>query len=199
MTVPSPRDEILTRVRTALRAAGPRTAEIHRDYDRSSTLDDLAGLFAERLTEYDATVVMTTLDGLPGALREQVRGRVVVPAGLPLEVEGAVLESGLRPDELDGFDTAVTTCATACAPTGTIVLDGSPGQGRRALSLVPDRHVCIVHSGQITGSVPELLARLDARAPLTFVSGPSATSDIELTRVKGVHGPRQLVVLLVKT
>ena len=99
--------------------------------------------------------------------------------------------------ELDGFDTVVTACAAACAETGTLALDGTPDQGRRAISLVPDRHVCVVRSDQAVATVPEHLARFDPLRPLTFISGPSATSDIERQRVEGVHGPRTLVVVLV--
>ncbi len=117
------------------------------------------------------------------------------PAGVDL-----VEDSGLTARDLDGLDGALTTCLGACAETGTIALDGGPGQGRRALSLVPDLHVCIVRSEAIVETVPELVAALEpsARAghPIVLVSGPSATSDIELTRVEGVHGPRRLVVIV---
>jgi L-lactate dehydrogenase complex protein LldG len=111
-----------------------------------------------------------------------------------------VEDSGLSPRELDALDGAVTTCAAACAETGTIALDGGPGQGRRALSLVPDLHVCVVQAEQVVETVPELVAALEPSAregrPITLVSGPSATSDIELNRVEGVHGPRRLVVVV---
>ena len=106
------------------------------------------------------------------------------------------------PHELDALDGAVTTCASACADTGTIAFDGGPGQGRRAVTLVPDLHVCVVRAEQVVATVPELIARLEpsARAgrPLVLVSGPSATSDIGFERVEGVHGPRRLVVVLVR-
>jgi L-lactate dehydrogenase complex protein LldG len=109
-----------------------------------------------------------------------------------------VLDDGtLTPSDLDGFDGVLTACTAAAAETGTIALDGSTGQGRRAITLVPDRHVCVVRAEQIVRTVPELLGRLDPRRPLTLISGPSATSDIELHRVEGVHGPRTLVVVLV--
>jgi L-lactate dehydrogenase complex protein LldG len=125
--------------------------------------------------------------------------RLIVPPGLPAEwvPAGAVADDGtFDPPALDGFDAVLTGCAAAVAETGTIALDGSAGQGRRAISLVPDRHVCVVRAEQVVQTVPELLTRLDPRRPLTLVSGPSATSDIELQRVEGVHGPRTLVVVL---
>jgi L-lactate dehydrogenase complex protein LldG len=193
------REEILARVRAAVGpAAATGPAEVARDYLLSSTVDDLTTQLTQRLADYGATVVATPAHFLVDRVREQVRGRVRVAPGLA-GVLGDVGEpdDGGDPAALDRVDTAVTGCAAACAQTGTIALDGSADQGRRALTLVPDRHVCIVHTGQIVGTVPELLARLDPRAPTTLVSGPSATSDIELKRVAGVHGPRQLVVILV--
>jgi L-lactate dehydrogenase complex protein LldG len=202
------REAILARTRTAL---GPGTAapvSVPRDYATASSVDtepdgshrklhQLVATFIDRLHDYGATVVQTSADGVGDAIAAQVRGVVRVAPGLPWAVPGAQPDGGGRAAELDLVDTAVTACAAACATTGTIVLDGSPDQGRRALTLVPDRHVCVVHSGQIVDIVPELVARLDPRRPLTFISGPSATSDIELQRVQGVHGPRQLVVIVV--
>jgi L-lactate dehydrogenase complex protein LldG len=192
------RAEILARIRTAL-GPSPASVTVPRDYLRSSTVDDVVELFVDRLYDYGATVVSVSPEGVAKAVSEQVRGRARVAPGLPWVVPGAELDEVGPPADLDAVDTAVTGCAAACASTGTIVLDGSPDQGRRALTLVPDRHVCVVHSGQIVASVPELIARIDPRRPLTFVSGPSATSDIELKRVQGVHGPRQLVVVLMRT
>jgi L-lactate dehydrogenase complex protein LldG len=134
------------------------------------------------------------------ALAQRGARRVVVPpgldlAGLPADIE-AVAGDGLSPAELDAVDGVITGAAVAIAETGTIVLDGSPDQGRRALSLVPDYHLCLLRADQVVGLVPEALPRLDPSRPLTWISGPSATSDIELDRVQGVHGPRTLEVIL---
>jgi L-lactate dehydrogenase complex protein LldG len=127
-------------------------------------------------------------------------GRVVVPDGFPdewLRAVDVVRDTGLSAQELDALDAVATTCTVAIAETGTIVLDAGPGQGRRALTLVPDHHVVVVRAEQVVAGVPHALGRLDPRRPQTWISGPSATSDIELQRVEGVHGPRRLDVVLV--
>ncbi len=196
----SAREEILEAVRAALRSAPP-PPEVSRGYrvspeeDRAAVLDR----FAERVAEYRATVVRCAPDGLEAALTEALAGleSVVVPSGLSFEVPGASVGDSLTSAELDAVDVVVTAAAVGIARTGTIVLDHGPGQGRRALSLVPDRHVCVVRAGQVVAGVPEAVALLDPARPQTWISGPSATSDIELDRVEGVHGPRQLTVVLV--
>ncbi|MFI1714641.1 lactate utilization protein C [Streptomyces litmocidini] len=204
------RERILARIRSAV-ADAPEAAPVARDYRTAHTPDDparLLDLLHENLVDYRAHVHRTTPDGVAALvarlLAERGAREVVVPPGLPeewLAATGAVRRFDaprLTPYELDGADAVVTGCAVAIAETGTIVLDGGPGQGRRALTLVPDLHLCVVRAPeQVVASVPLALPRLDPGRPLTWISGPSATSDIELDRVEGVHGPRTLEVLLV--
>ena len=190
----SAREDILGSVRKAL-AGAPAAPTVPRDYRSVSYNGDLVALFAERVSEYRAVVERApdVADAITGALA----GRsAVVPDGLPYDVAGAVRDPGLSAAELDRIDAVVTTAALGIALTGTIVLDHGPGQGRRALSLVPDFHVCVVRTDQIVFGVPDAISRLDPHRPQTWISGPSATSDIELSRVEGVHGPRTLHVLL---
>ncbi|MFE0650874.1 lactate utilization protein C [Streptomyces sp. NPDC059534] len=204
------RARILARVRAAV-ADAPEAPEVTRDYRTSHAPDDPAAvldLLHENLADYRAHVHRTAPDGIAGLIARLLAERgarsVVVPPGLPagwLAATGAERrtdEPPLTPYRLDATDAVVTGCALAVAETGTIVLDGGPGQGRRALTLVPDLHVCVVRAPeQVVASVPQALPRLDPARPLTWISGPSATSDIELDRVEGVHGPRTLEVILV--
>ncbi|RJL22797.1 LutC/YkgG family protein [Bailinhaonella thermotolerans] len=201
----SSRDLILSRIRAAV--AGAPETEIPRAYARGGASGaDLADLFAERVRDYRAAVRAVPADGVADAVAAALaaRGarRLAVPAGLPeewlagTEAERVADEPPLTPAALDGLDGVITGCAVAIAATGTIVLDAGPGQGRRALTLVPDYHLCVVTAGQIVDGVPAALERLDPLAPLTWISGPSATSDIELNRVEGVHGPRTLEVVI---
>jgi L-lactate dehydrogenase complex protein LldG len=203
----SAREDVLGRVRSAL-ADRPPVAPVPRDYrlhgDRAP--EAVRALFVERVTDYGATALVASdpKAAVAEALRRCGVRRVVVPTDLQpsLVPDGleVVVDRDLAPAELDGLDGAVTTCAAACAETGTIALDGGPGQGRRAVTLVPDVHVCVVPAALVVETVPELIDALapSARAgrPIVLVSGPSATSDIELTRVEGVHGPRRLVVIV---
>jgi L-lactate dehydrogenase complex protein LldG len=182
------REEVLARIRAAKPASAP---DVPRGYRTSGPVD--LGMFVERLEDYRAVVHRCTEVELPALLTRLLHGRTVVPDGFPFD---GVRDTGLSARELDGIDAVVTTCTVAVAETATIVLDGSVGQGRRALSLVPDRHVVVVRAEQVVQTVPEALARLDATRPQTWISGPSATSDIELERVEGVHGPRTLEVIL---
>ena len=200
------RDEILGRVRSALRDVTPTPEPVvapRATHDPDKVLD----LFAERVADYRATVNRVAAAELPSHLASILGQdeRVLVPAGLPAAVVAAVpnpvADDDLEAARLDAIDTVLTTAAVGIAETGTIVLDHGPGQGRRALTLVPDRHICLVHEDQVVPDVPDAVERLhqavlDGRA-LTWISGPSATSDIELDRVEGVHGPRNLHVLLV--
>lgn len=209
---------VLARVRAALAAdpagwgtAGGSPAPVPRNYRRTGELrpGEIVELFADRTSEYRATVhrvpaaqAQATVDA---ALAADGISRVVVPAGLPAgwrPSTGSVAiiedstDSPLSHQELDGIAGVVVGAAVGIAETGTIVLDGSPDQGRRAITLLPDHLTCVIRASQIEQTVPQALARLDGTRVLTFISGPSATSDIELIRVEGVHGPRTLVVVI---
>ena len=206
------REEILGRIRTAV-GGGAAPAPVARDYRTGDQPRDLATgelleLLVDRLVDYRALVRRSTTSlvaaSVVAALTERGACRVAVPEGiLPAGLDR--LEPGidlvgddppLSAAQLDGLDGVLTGCAVAIAETGTIVLDGGTGQGRRILSLVPDYHLVVVTAGQVVAGVPEALARLDPARPQTWISGPSATSDIELERVEGVHGPRTLEVIV---
>jgi L-lactate dehydrogenase complex protein LldF len=209
---------VLGRIRAALGERRERV-EVQRDYRRTSTASrqEIVERFAERAGEYRATVVRASAGELQRVLGELAGGRrLAVPADLPdaWRPEGTELvpdgperpadgARGLSADDLDRLDGAVTGCALAIAETGTVVLDAGPAQGRRLLSLVPDYHLCVVPADRIVGLVPEAVERLETSIregrPLTFISGPSATSDIELDRVEGVHGPRTLHIVIAES
>ncbi|MDQ1024021.1 L-lactate dehydrogenase complex protein LldG [Streptomyces umbrinus] len=211
----SSRDLILARVRRALadvpRDDTPYDQAFERGYLREHgdrSVEQTVDLLAENLADYRARVHRCDADGLAatiaGLLAERGSTSVVVPTGLDPEWLAATAVTRVAdrldstPAELDRVDSVVTACAVAIAETGTIVLDGGPDQGRRRITLVPDHHICVVRvPDQVVSSVPQGLERLDPARPLTWISGPSATSDIELDRVEGVHGPRTLEVVLV--
>jgi L-lactate dehydrogenase complex protein LldG len=201
--VSAARDAILAAVRTAI-AAGPPPEAVARTYRRDGVRSrpDRISLFAERVDDYRATVRRVAATEFRQTIDELAPGRIGIPPGLPREWRpaGAVEDHGLTPQELDALDGVVTGCTLAIAETGTLVLSAGPSEGRRALTLVPDLHLCVVLADQVVETVPQAFDALQVSAsrPLTFVSGPSATSDIELERVEGVHGPRQLVVVIVE-
>ncbi len=182
---------------------------IAREFRRQATRgrEAILELLTDRLRDYDAHVIHLERDGINEAVKHRLAARevyrMVVPAGLPHEwlPEGFtfVEDNGLPAAELDAMDGVLTSATLAIAETGTIVLQNAAGQGRRALSLVPDYHLCVVDAASVVETVPEALAKLAATAELatTFISGPSATADIEMTRIKGVHGPRFLDVILI--
>ena len=192
----SARDDILRRVRAALDGVSP-AVEVPAA-PRAPDRGDLVALFVERVEDYRATVTRCAADQVEQVVRDVLGGaRVVVPPGLGIDVDRAVVDDGFTATELDDCDAVVTRARVGIAETGTIVLDHTPDQGRRAISLVPDLHVCVVEASQVVADVPDAIALLDPARPLTWISGPSATSDIELDRVEGVHGPRTLHVVLV--
>jgi L-lactate dehydrogenase complex protein LldG len=199
------RDVVLERVRQAVAGALPAAVPRHYSVEGSAP-DARVEAFVDRVRDYRATVlhVDDAAVAVAEVLAAQGARRIGVPQDLDARLRPAGVElvedDALSPQQLDELDGALTTCAAACAVTGTIALDGGPGQGRRALTLLPDLHVCVVREDQIVETVPELVRRLERAAtegrPLVLVSGPSATSDIELQRVEGVHGPRRLVVIV---
>ena len=211
------REEILRRVRSALHDRSPDEAPedvvVARDYRTAFGTDrgEMVERFAERVADYRATVRRVHSESEVGevlarACRDHGARRLVVPRDLPAHWRpdgvDVVADDGLAAAELDGFDGVLTGCALGIAETGTIVLDGGARSGRRAISLVPDLHLCVVLAGQVVGGIPEAIGALagtvgNGGRPITFVSGPSATSDIELDRVEGVHGPRTLDVVIV--
>ena len=220
------RDEILARVRTALGDGPSEDVVPPRGYRSTGShapgSDEALDLLVDRLEDYRAVVEAVSSADLPSAIARVLAesGSVVVPDGVPpewvdaltsvgLEVRtdrpGAPLATGdldtvgavLTTGDLDTVGAVLTACRVAIAETGTIVLDAGADQGRRVITLVPDRHVCVVRRDQVVESVPEAIAILQATRPQTWISGPSATSDIELSRVEGVHGPRTLHVLIV--
>ena len=214
----SAREEVLARLRAAREQGAPRggVPPVPRDYHRTGELapgsPEVLALFAERVEDYRARVLQVAGEDAVAAavarcLEEAGSRRVVAAADLPAswlaQLGGRELlaDSAAAPAsvaQLDAVDAVVTASAVGIAVTGTIVLaSGAAGQGRRALTLVPDHHVCVVRAGDVVENVPEALERVDPTGPLTFISGPSATSDIELDRVEGVHGPRRLDVVLV--
>ncbi|MFE7978975.1 lactate utilization protein C [Streptomyces shenzhenensis] len=211
----SGRERILGRVRRALADVPaddpPYEQAVARDYLRAHgerTAAETVHLLAANLADYRALVHRCTDGELPaliaGLLTDRGAMSVLVPPGLDegwlaaTDVTRVADRAESTPHELDRVDSVVTACAVAIAETGTLVLDGAPDQGRRRITLVPDHHICVVRvPGQVVSAVPQALERLDPARPLTWISGPSATSDIELDRVEGVHGPRTLEVVLV--
>ncbi|TKV58756.1 hypothetical protein FDO65_14675 [Nakamurella flava] len=215
----SSREVVLGRIRAALAADTDAPPPVPRDYVRVGAdapgTEPVLEQMIDRLVDYKAIVDRVPAgeaaalgDAVAAALSKAGARSVVVPSDLPADLvdasgrdERVVVADGrpsvLTPTELDGVDAVVTTAQVAIAISGTIVLDGKAGQGRRAISLVPDFHLIVLHADQVVSTVPEAIARLDPIAPLTMIAGPSATSDIELERVEGVHGPRTLHVLIV--
>jgi L-lactate dehydrogenase complex protein LldG len=203
----SAREEVLNRIRSALDGTS-RGVPVPRDYSAASGAPGDVDLLVERLEDYRALVSRTTLNDLPRTLVEVLLGEgvrsLVIPRGLPhswlRELPpsiAAVTTDDLPVSALATADAVLTGCALAVAETGTIVLDHGPGQGRRALTLVPDVHVVVLVADQVVPGVSDAVAVLEPTLPMTWISGPSATSDIELNRVEGVHGPRRLRVVLV--
>ncbi len=193
------RADILYRIDRARN--GMTAPAIARTYDTSLPLShqEILNLFENRILDYKATFV-STMDvpaAIANLLAEYGLRNILIPKGLPAEWSTGSADIDLTSAQLDQFDCVVTASAVAIALTGTIVLNHSdPSQGRRAISLIPDTHICVVRQDDLVGTVVEAVRKLDAKQEQTWISGPSATSDIELERVEGVHGPRNLHVIL---
>jgi len=201
--VTTARAEILSRIQAAL-ADRPVPSRIPRDYHTILPSEvDVIELFAERAADYQATVRVTDREQLPDVIAVATDGaRLVVPAGVPSDwlagLDAVTDDPPLTTTELDRIGAVLTGAAVAIALTGTVILDGGPDQGRRVITLLPNRHICVVPADRIVGTVAEALRRLTPGRPQTWISGPSATSDIELNRVEGVHGPRDLRIIVVR-
>jgi len=209
----APRTAILSRIDAALGPVHGNPAgeweSLSRDYIRRDSLTGSAvvELFEHRIIDYGAHVFRTSPENIRATiekiLTDRAARRMLIPDGLPAEWLPAgpsfIVDADLSYEKLDKFDGVITTATAAIAATGSIVLQHGPGQGRRALTLIPDYHLCVVRTDLIVETVPAAFARLDPTRPTTFISGPSATADIEMTRIKGVHGPRFMDVVLVSS
>lgn len=210
----SAKSEILSRIRNAHQLSGikPGPVPIPRDYNRTSDMgrDELRDLLVDRLVDYKAHVVRTTSEELPQAVADILADRkaktVVRAQGVEDTIVAAAEEAGVTvtvdnsdidPRTLNDVDGVITWSTVSCAQTGTICLQAGERDGRRALTLVPDRHVVLVDMDSVVYSIPETVSKLSPKSPVTWISGPSATSDIELIRVEGVHGPRDLIVMVI--
>jgi len=195
------RDLILGRLRAALGATPTTPGDVPRGYRPAGGAVDL-DVLVHRLTDYRATVHRCT-DGEVAQVVDAILGgrRVVVPPGLPRhwlpDTVDVLTDDNLPREQIAAADGVVTAAAVAVAETGTVILDAATDQGRRVITLLPDVHICVLRTDQVVAGVPDALARLDPHRPLTWISGPSATSDIELNRVEGVHGPRHLHVVII--
>jgi L-lactate dehydrogenase complex protein LldG len=208
----SSRERVLERIRKANARAAHAPEPIPRTYDgagsaRTNMQDaEVVALFEERLRDYDARVFRVRYDEIAAKATEILkaadRHRIVVPAGLPAAWRADDIEwisdENLSLDALNADDGVMTAATLGVAASGSIVLQHGPAEGRRVLTLLPDYHLCVIEAGQVVETLPEAFARIDPKHPVTFFSGPSATADIEMTRIKGVHGPRFLDVLLVE-
>jgi L-lactate dehydrogenase complex protein LldG len=209
MTDTSARNAILERIQTATRSDSNSYAALPKDYIRRGALDTVARLelMTDRLREYGATVVESSATDLPSTIAHQLtmsaRHIFVAPPDLPAEwcADGFSwkLDNQLSHEEIEECEGVVTSASAAIADSGTIVLHHNWAEGRRVISLLPDFHLCILRASQIVETLPEYCARcIEPPRLVTFISGPSATADIEMTRIKGVHGPRSLSVIVVR-
>lgn len=211
------RSAILARIRFAIgkaaedsKACRAEWLNVARSYDRTPRLTAAAklDLFVERLRDYDAEITTLGHGQVAGAISAAMASRgdreVLMPQGFPADwIPNALevtIDVGFSPENLNRFGSIITTASVGIAETGSLILKHAPGEGRRAASLLPDFHICVLRECDLVQSVPEAFARLehDRTRPITFISGPSATADIEMTRIRGVHGPRFLHVIVVR-